>query len=166
MKKIIVLSCVLIVLLVSAALVYVFRPSVDVTDDSASTNSIVSTTEEEKGIGEELEKAEKNVSEQIETDSNIITYTKPDYTEIPDEVYNNLFATLSDNEIECVASLLSDWAKQLGCKPSDITYIGDNLQSGDGEIIIDVMYSNITAQIHVAYDFENEKLIGYLKVQE
>ena len=106
MKKIIVLSCVLIVLLVSATLVYIFRPSVNVVDDHTSTDSIVSTTEEEKEIGEKLEEAEKNVSEQIETDSNIITYTKPDY-------YNNLSFPYEMYEIQGPLT-----------EPTSYTYLG------------------------------------------
>lgn len=164
MKKIVVLFCILVVLSVSAVLVYVFntKPSENASNTNDVAEVIVDTTKEEEEIGKKLITAEQNVLEHIENDSDIIVYKGQESSEISEDVYNNIFSELSADEINCVAALISEWSQQVGCNPSTVNYISDNFQSNNSEVIINVGFENAIAEIHMAYDFNNEKLIGYI----
>lgn len=163
MKRIIILASILVALIITTCIVYF---NTNNTATNSNEDVVVSDVDEayyveDIPVKQSLEEADKSVSDVINNDTNVIVFDTVEYTNISNNLTENIFDFTGTEERNLIYTLVTSWSNTGGFSPSDVEYVSDNFGQGYEEIIINIRYENNSAEIH--YTYNDNGIEGYLK---
>lgn len=159
MKKVIVILSVILFILTSVTvLVILFNKR-----ENQITSDNIEITEEDF---EEQSKAVTSEIYENMSSGNTIEFTDVNYSSVSDDVRQHLSEYISEDEFDCVCTLIEEWTNSIGSTPNEVLYVQDESTDNIYEVAFKVACNNNYATIHYAYDYDANKVIGYLKTQE
>ena len=117
-------------------------------------------------VKQDINEANKSITDVISSDNNLIVYTDTytsDNLNISEQFSDVAQSNLSQDDLMCISTLLSQWVDTLDDSTAEVILISDNFGQGYAEIILNVQCGSNTAELHVSYDMEENHSIGYLK---